>query len=42
MVFGKFCKNDEATMQMLKVSVVDEALKEEINLDIEHSIKASE
>ena len=41
-VFGKFRENDEATMLMLKIGVKDEALKEEIRLEIERHIKALE
>lgn len=41
-VLGKYRENDEATMQMLKIGVEDEALKEEIRLKIERDIKALE
>lgn len=41
-VFGKFRENDEATMQIMKIGVKDEALKEEIRLKIERYIKELE
>ena len=41
-VFGRFRENDEVTMQMLKKGVEDEALKEEIRLEIERNIKSLE